>query len=118
MDSAPDAPRAKLIVDAIHGDIHLHPVERRVIDTASFQRLRHLKQLGMAQATYPNATHTRFAHSLGVLGIMEHISRVAQQALSLNPEEVEASRALSSSTALARIFSDRSFLVLNTATGS
>jgi HD superfamily phosphohydrolase len=35
----------------------------------------------MAQATYPNATHTRFAHSLGVLGIMEHISRVAQQAL-------------------------------------
>src|SRR5690348_13074581 len=89
MASAPDTPRDKLIVDAIHGDIHLRPVERRVIDTASFQRLRHLKQLGMGQATYPNATHTRFAHSLGVLGIMEHISRVAQQALSLNDEDVE-----------------------------
>jgi HD superfamily phosphohydrolase len=87
MDSAGPADRNKLIVDAIHGDIHLHPIERRVVDTASFQRLRHLKQLGMAQATYPNATHTRFAHSIGVLGIMDHVIRVAEQALSLTPEQ-------------------------------
>src|SRR5713226_2700934 len=89
MDSTPGTPRNKLIVDSIHGDIHLSPIECRVVDTASFQRLRHLKQLGMAQATYPNATHTRFAHSLGVLGIMEHVTRVAQQALSLTDEDVE-----------------------------
>jgi HD superfamily phosphohydrolase len=89
MDSTPEAPRIKLIVDSVHGDIHLTPIENRVIDTASFQRLRHLKQLGMAQATYPNATHTRFAHSLGVLGIMEHITRVAQKALSLSDEQAE-----------------------------
>lgn len=89
MGSAPQIPRPKLVVDAIHGDIHLTAIERRVVDTASFQRLRHLKQLGMAQATYPNATHTRFAHSLGVLGIMEHITRVAQQALSLSEEQAE-----------------------------
>src|SRR5437588_6793835 len=89
MASRPEIPRPKLIVDSIHGDIHLGPVERRVVDTASFQRLRHLKQLGMAQATYPNATHTRFAHSLGVLGIMEHIGQVAKQALSLSDEQVE-----------------------------
>src|SRR5262245_17569656 len=89
MASAPETPRNKLIVDSIHGDIHLTPIERRVVDTASFQRLRHLKQLGMAQATYPNATHTRFAHSLGVLGIMEHITRVAKQALALSEEQME-----------------------------
>ena len=89
MGSAPEAARNKLIVDSIHGDIHLTPIERRVVDTASFQRLRHLKQLGMAQATYPNATHTRFAHSLGVLGIMEHIARVAKDALSLTDEQAE-----------------------------
>jgi hypothetical protein len=76
-------------VDSVHGDIHLSPIECRVVDTASFQRLRHLKQLGMAQVTYPNATHTRFAHSLGVLGIMEHITRVAQKALSLSEEQAE-----------------------------
>jgi len=70
----------KLVVDSIHGDIHLSEVERRVIDTASFQRLRHLKQLGMAHVTYPNATHTRFAHSIGVLGIM---------ARNLKPDELQ-----------------------------
>src|SRR5262249_41975868 len=89
MTSAPQTPRGKLIVDSIHGDIHLKPIELRVVDTASFQRLRHLRQLGMAQATYPNATHTRFAHSVGVLGIMEHITRVASQALSLSAEQIE-----------------------------
>src|SRR5947208_13344730 len=89
MASTPKTPRGKLIVDSIHGDIHLTPIGLRVVDTASFQRLRHLKQLGMAQATYPNATHTRFAHSVGVLGIMDHIVRVAQPALSLTQEQVE-----------------------------
>ena len=86
MALAPETPRHKLIVDSVHGDIHLNPIELRVVDTASFQRLRHLRQLGMAQAAYPNATHTRFAHSLGVLGIMEHITRVARHALSLSAE--------------------------------
>ncbi len=89
MASSPGTPRPKLIVDSIHGDIHLNAIELRVVDTASFQRLRHLKQLGMAQATYPNATHTRFAHSVGVLGIMEHVTRVAKHELSLSDEEVE-----------------------------
>ena len=78
----------KLIVDAIHGDIHLTDLERRVIDTASFQRLRHLKQLGMAQVTYPNATHTRFAHSIGVLGIMERITQLAKEPLELSDEQI------------------------------
>ena len=50
----------KLIVDSIHGDIHLKKRELNVIDTASFQRLRQLKQLAMAQMVYPTATHTRF----------------------------------------------------------
>jgi len=32
----------------------------------------------MAQVTYPNATHTRFAHSLGTLGIMDRILAAAR----------------------------------------
>lgn len=51
----------KLVVDPIHGDVHLTECELEVIDTGSFQRLRHLKQLAMSQMAYPNATHTRFA---------------------------------------------------------
>jgi len=63
----------KVVVDSIHGNIHLNKREVQVIDTASFQRLRHLKQLAMAQLVYPTATHTRFAHSIGALGTMIRI---------------------------------------------
>lgn len=78
----------KLIVDSIHGDIRLTDEECRVIDTASFQRLRSLKQLGMGQVTYPGATHTRFAHSIGVLGIMARVTEVARHALNLSEVQV------------------------------
>lgn len=56
-----------LIRDPIHGDIELNRLELQVIDTAEFQRLRHIKQLGTASLVYPGCTHTRFDHSLGVL---------------------------------------------------
>jgi HD superfamily phosphohydrolase len=68
----------KLIVDSIHGDIHLTDREVQVIDTSSFQRLRRLKQLAMSQMAYPNATHTRFAHSIGALAIMARIIEIAK----------------------------------------
>ena len=69
----------KLIVDSIHGDIHLKKREVQVIDTASFQRLRKLKQLAMAQMVYPTATVTRFAHSIGALGTMIRILQAAKE---------------------------------------
>ena len=63
----------RFITDSIHGDIRLNPIEQRIVDTGSFQRLRQLKQLGMGHLTYPGATHTRFAHSIGVLSMMTPI---------------------------------------------
>ena len=39
---------------------------RAVVDTAEFQRLRHVTQLALASYVYPGATHTRFEHALGV----------------------------------------------------
>jgi len=79
MDSSQRDSPDKLVVDSIHGDVHLTGCELEVIDTASFQRLRHLKQLAMSQMAYPNATHTRFAHSLGALAIMEKITESAKK---------------------------------------
>ena len=39
---------------------------RAIVDTAEFQRLRHVTQLALASHVYPGATHTRFEHALGV----------------------------------------------------
>ncbi len=78
MASSRKCPRP-FIIDALHGDIHLEERECQVVDTASFQRLRYIKQLQMGHVTYPNATHTRFVHSLGTLQIMRRVLAVAQE---------------------------------------
>ncbi|MEE8133175.1 MAG: HD domain-containing protein [Nitrososphaerales archaeon] len=53
------------ISDPIHGYFYLSDVERDVIDTQVFQRLRRIRQLAGAHLTYPAAQHSRFEHSLG-----------------------------------------------------
>lgn len=52
--------------DPVHGSITLSDGETLVIESAEFQRLRAIKQLGFADVSFPGATHTRFLHSLGV----------------------------------------------------
>jgi HD superfamily phosphohydrolase len=61
------------IADPIHGAIDLSPVEMEIIDTPSFQRLRRIRQLAMANRVYPGADHSRFVHSLGVFAIMSQV---------------------------------------------
>ncbi|MBN1549931.1 HD domain-containing protein, partial [bacterium] len=69
----------KNIRDAIHGDQPFTDLECRLMDTASMQRLRGIKQLGSSSLVYPSAVHTRFEHSLGTCymskQIMESIER-------------------------------------------
>ena len=47
-------------------DVPFTPRVRALVDTAEFQRLAHISQLGLAAKVYPGATHTRFEHALGV----------------------------------------------------
>ncbi|MCC7365938.1 MAG: hypothetical protein IT303_16360 [Dehalococcoidia bacterium] len=57
----------KRITDPVHGKIYVNRLERAIIDSPPIQRLRRIRQLGMAHLVYPGATHTRFSHVLGTL---------------------------------------------------
>ncbi len=59
----------KVSRDPVHSEIYLFPLEILAIDTRPVQRLRSLSQLVGAELVYPGASHTRFAHSLGVMHI-------------------------------------------------
>jgi uncharacterized protein len=54
----------KVIADPIYGIIDVRPV-LPMIDTREFQALDDKRQLGMSYLTFPSATHSRKAHSLG-----------------------------------------------------
>jgi len=59
--------------DEVWGYISLTEFEKDLIDTSLFQRLNHIRQLGSAYRVFPGAQHTRFAHSLGVLHVLDRI---------------------------------------------
>jgi HD superfamily phosphohydrolase len=61
--------------DAVHGFVRFNNLEKRLIDSAPFQRLRGIHQLAMCYQVYPGATHTRFEHSLGVMEAADRIFR-------------------------------------------
>jgi HD superfamily phosphohydrolase len=53
------------ITDPIHKNIKFTQIEKELIDTPIFQRLRRIRQLAGAHLVYPGALHSRFEHSLG-----------------------------------------------------
>ena len=65
--------QAKRIYDSIHGFIYLNEWENQLIDSAPFQRLHYIRQLGCAYLVYPGAVHSRFEHSLGVMKLASEI---------------------------------------------
>jgi len=72
-------PREKLIRDPIHDLISLdldNPTEQllfNLIDTREYQRLRRIRQMGMAGYVFPGAEHSRFTHSIGVMYLMRQV---------------------------------------------
>jgi len=63
----------KVIRDPLWNNIRVDPLALRLIDTAAFQRLRYVRQLGLAFLVYPGASHSRFEHALGTY----HLARRA-----------------------------------------
>ncbi|HET7229513.1 MAG TPA: HD domain-containing protein [Longimicrobium sp.] len=63
----------EVVRDPLWNTIRVDATALALIDTPEFQRLRHIRQLGLAYLVYPGATHTRFDHALGVY----HLARRA-----------------------------------------
>ena len=75
-----------LIAFGDSGDRHRDETDRiawRLINTPEFQRLRRIRQLGFSELVFPGATHSRFAHSVGVY----HTARRLADIVALRQED-------------------------------
>jgi HD superfamily phosphohydrolase len=63
----------KRIFDPIHHFIELDDGEVALLGAAAVQRLRRLRQLGLAYLAFPAAEHSRFSHALGALATGDRI---------------------------------------------
>jgi HD superfamily phosphohydrolase len=85
--------------DPVHNIIRLRTDTRegqllvRLIDAPEFQRLRRIKQLGLALYTYQGAEHSRFAHSLGVLHLITRVLDRLGESHPIDEEDRAAARA-------------------------
>jgi hypothetical protein len=69
----------KTINDPIWGVIELYPWEVCLLNSPLLQRLRGVRQLGLANLVYPGACHSRLEHSLGVLEAAERMIRALER---------------------------------------
>lgn len=86
---------SKEVFDPIHEFISITPLMQLIINTPEMQRLRELKQLGATYFVFPSATHSRFAHSLGVshlAGKMMETLQKNQPELNINDRDIEITR--------------------------
>lgn len=86
--------KGKIINDPVYGFIRFPEKELlALIDHPWFQRLRQIKQMGLAHLVYPGATHTRFHHSLGACHLMgKALQELQAKGVKIDPEEQLAAR--------------------------
>ena len=68
--------------DPVHGFIRADDLETALINSSPVQRLRWIKQLGMAYLVFPGAEHSRFSHVLGAM----HLTGRVYDALAARPD--------------------------------
>ena len=59
----------EVIRDPLWNNIRIDPLALRLVDTRPFQRLRYVRQLGLAYLVYPGASHSRFEHAIGAYNL-------------------------------------------------
>ena len=66
--------------DPLWNNIRVDGPYLALLDSAPFQRLRYVRQLGLAHLVYPGATHSRFEHALGAYHLARLTVRVLEDA--------------------------------------
>lgn len=86
--------KVKIINDPVYGFLRFpEPEIIKVIDHPWFQRLRNIKQMGMAHLVYPGAVHTRLHHSLGACHLMgKALDELNTKDIVTNKDECTAAR--------------------------
>lgn len=81
--------KSKIFNDPVYGFISVHDeFIMQIIDNPVFQRLRRIKQMGLAHFVYPGAHHTRFHHALGAMHLMhEAIVVLREKGVVITEEE-------------------------------
>ncbi|MCC6281951.1 MAG: HD domain-containing protein [Saprospiraceae bacterium] len=84
--------RSKIFNDPVYGFVSVpHGLVLDLIDHPYFQRMRRIRQLGLASFVYPGALHTRFHHALGALHLMQQsIEVLRSKGVAISEEEAEA----------------------------
>lgn len=66
-----------ILRDPVHGLVSFERKEEEIIvkllETREVQRLRRIRQLGLASFAYPSADHTRFSHAVGAAFVMTRL---------------------------------------------
>jgi len=93
--------KIKIVNDPVHGFIEMPTGKGSyIVNHRWFQRLRNIKQLGMAHYVYPGAMHTRFQHSLGAYFLTQQAIEV------LKSKDIDITDSESESVLLAILLHD------------
>ena len=86
--------KKKIVNDPVNGFITINnELIYEIISHPYFQRLRHIKQLGLTDFVYPAALHTRFQHALGAMCLMNRVlDTLRLKGIEISDDEYEASQ--------------------------
>ena len=83
------------IYDPVWKNIPITQIEKDIINTDIFRRLKNIKQMSLASISFLGANHTRFEHSIGTMHVsylvanrIENLKENAEKIL-LNNYEID-----------------------------